>query len=640
MCGIAGFVVPDEHRDKCTAREVIDRMCRVIAHRGPDDQGTFIDGQVALGMRRLSIIDVAGGHQPISGCDGAVTIVFNGEIYNHRNLQRELQSRGHRFRTHSDTETIVHAYEEFGESCLEGLRGMFAFAIWDSRARELFIARDRAGKKPLYYSLRPDGTFMFGSEMKSLREHPDFHSEIDVTALDAYLSFGYVPDPLTIFRDVHKLPPGHYFKFKNGQVRVESYWDFAYGHSQTDSRREEDLIDELRVLLDEAVRIRLESEVPLGAFLSGGIDSSVVVGLMSRHASQPVKTFSIGFQEDSYDELKYARVAANHFQTDHHEFIVTPDVCSIVDELVWHFDEPFADSSAIPTYYVSKLARDFVTVALSGDGGDELFAGYPRYGQAMNRGRLAQLPGVIRRSLQPLASRLPHGAWGRNHVHWSGYDLLDAYIELVSHFTRLGKQSLYTESFRGELSQRDGPAAIFREIGAAVKSSNDLESLLYLDAKTYLPGDILTKVDRMSMAVSLEARAPLLDHKLIEFVTRIPPSLKLRGDETKYILKRAVRGLVPDEILDRPKMGFGLPVQEWINCELRTRIHETLTSQRARQRGYFDQRYIGVLLDEHERGRRDHSARLWTLFMLELWHERYVDRAAAPATRTPELVYA
>ena len=641
MCGIAGFVVREGHGDKGAAREVIDRMCRVIAHRGPDDQGMFVEGEVALGMRRLSIIDVASGHQPMSGCDGAVTIVFNGEIYNHRDLQRELKSRGHHFRTHSDTETIIHAYEAFGARCVDSLRGMFALAIWDARKRELFVARDRVGKKPLYYSLTQDGTFIFGSELKSLREHPDFRGEINVEALDAYLSFGYVPDPLTIFHDVHKLPPGHYLKFKDGRIRVERYWDFSYEHSQSArARGEDELIAELRALLDEAVRVRLESEVPLGAFLSGGVDSSVVVGLMSRHASQPVKTFSIGFHEDSYDELKYARVAADHFQTDHHEFIVTPDVCAIVDELVWHFDEPFADSSAIPTYYVSRLAREFVTVALSGDGGDELFAGYNRYSQAMSRGPLAQLPRAIRKSLQPMAHWLPHGAWGRNHLHWSGFDFLDAYIELVSQFTRLSKLSLYSESFRAQLLQLDGPAAMFREIGKRVNASDDLESLLYLDAKTYLPGDILTKVDRMSMAVSLEARAPLLDHKLIEFVTRIPSSLKLRGNETKYILKRAVQGLVPDEILNRPKMGFGLPVQEWINHELRTRIRETLTSQRASQRGYFDQRYIGVLLDEHEHARRDHSARLWTLFMLELWHERYVDCTSAPVGQTAELVYA
>ncbi len=360
MCGIAGFVSRDEHRDPREARAVLDSMCRVIAHRGPDDQGMLVDDRVALGMRRLSIIDLAGGRQPMSGCDGEVTIVFNGEIYNYRDLQRELESRGHRFKTHSDTETIVHAYEEYGSRCVDHLRGMFAFAIWHSRTRELFIARDRVGKKPLYYTVT-GGTLVFGSELKSVREHPEFRGEISVEALDAYLTFGYVPDPLTIFRDVHKLPPGHHLTFRDGRVSVEQYWDFPYEHAQQDPARSEDeCLEELRALLDESVRIRLESEVPLGAFLSGGVDSSTVVGLMARHATQPVKTFSIGFHEDSYNELKYARIAAQRFGTDHHEFIVSPDICEIVDELVWHFDEPFADSSAIPTYMVSKLARQHV----------------------------------------------------------------------------------------------------------------------------------------------------------------------------------------------------------------------------------------------------------------------------------------
>ena len=358
MCGIAGFVSRDDHRDIGEARAVLDRMCRVIAHRGPDDQGMLVNGRIALGMRRLSIIDLAGGHQPMLGCDGAVTIVFNGEIYNYRDLQRELESRGHDSRLIPTPKQLCMLTKSSAPRCVDHLRGMFAFAIWDAGTRELFIARDRVGKKPLYYTITPDGTLIFGSELKSLREHPEFRGEICIEALDAYLTFGYVPDPLTIFRDVHKLPPGHHLTWKDGRVHVEQYWDFPYEHAQENPARSEDeCLEELRALLDEAVRIRLESEVPLGAFLSGGVDSSTVVGLMARHATQPVKTFSIGFHEDSYNELKYARIAAQKFGTDHHEFIVTPDICEIVDELVWHFDEPFADSSAIPTYMVSKLAR-------------------------------------------------------------------------------------------------------------------------------------------------------------------------------------------------------------------------------------------------------------------------------------------
>lgn len=636
MCGIAGFI---EGRAGGGAREeraaVLDRMLRRIAHRGPDDQGMFVEGSVAIGMRRLSIIDLAGGHQPLSGCDDAVTVVFNGEIYNYRELQRELEARGHSFRTHSDTETIVHAYEEFGAKCVERLRGMFAFALWDERAGRLFIARDRVGKKPLYYTLTPDGTFVFGSELKTLLEHPSVGRETNADALDAYLSFGYVPDPLCIFRGIEKLPPGHHMQVEGGRVTVERYWDFSY--EPVEVKGEEEYLEELRALLDEAVRLRLVSDVPLGAFLSGGVDSSAVVGLMSRAMSQPVKTFSIGFNEDTYNELKYARVAAKAFGTEHHEFIVTPDICDIVDELVWHFDEPFADSSAIPTYMVSKMAREYVTVVLSGDGGDELFAGYTRYVVDRKRGGLARLPRVVREGvMQPLSRGLPHGAWGRNYLRNVSLAPLERYIDSISIFTELNKESLYASDFKARLNGRRAGASMFRELASQVKTNDAVDPLLYLDSKTYLPGDILTKVDRMSMAVSLEARVPLLDHKLIEFVTRIPASLKLKGLETKYIFKRAVADLVPAEILHRPKQGFGVPVAEWINLQLRERIHETLTEQRTRERGLFDVQYVTLLLDEHERGRRDHSTALWTLLMLELWQRTFVDGAGATARGAAE----
>jgi asparagine synthase (glutamine-hydrolysing) len=629
MCGIAGFVNHHDRRDAADAREVLDRMCRAIAHRGPDDQGVLVNGVAAIGMRRLSIIDLAGGHQPMSGCDSEVTIVFNGEIYNYRELQRELEGRGHRFKTSSDTETIVHAYEEYGSGCVEHLRGMFAFAIWNGRARELFIARDRAGEKPLYYTTTASGTLVFGSELKSLREHPEVGAEIDLEALDAYLTFGYVPDPLTIFRGVHKLPPGHNLLLKDGSARVEQYWDFPYQEAQTAPvQNEADCVEELRVLLDEAVRGQLVADVPLGAFLSGGVDSSTIVGLMARHTDRPVKTFSIGFHEDSYNELKYARIAAQKFGTEHHEFIVTPEICEIVDELVWHFDEPFADSSAIPTYMVSKLAREHVKVVLSGDGGDELFGGYTRYALDQKRNGFGRIPRAIRENImQPLGRQLPHGAWGRNYVHNVALEPVDRYIEDVSIFTRLNKPLLYTADFRAHLRESTA-AARFREHAARSRADNSLDPLLYLDSKTYLPGDILTKVDRMSMAVSLESRVPLLDHKLIEFVcTRIPASMKLNGLETKHIFKRAVRDFVPAEILDRPKQGFGVPIDQWINQQLRGRVRETLTAPRAIQRGYVEPHYVNLLLDEHERGRRDHAHELWALFMLELWHRRFVDDA-------------
>jgi len=632
MCGIAGFIDPDRLSNAEHA-VILDRMCRVITHRGPDDQGMLVADGVALGMRRLSIIDLAGGHQPISGCDkSAVTIVFNGEIYNYRDLQSELEARGHRFRTHSDTETIVHAYEEYGEACVERLRGMFAFALWDARGQKLFIARDRTGKKPLYYSLTPRGTLVFGSELKSLMEHPEVGRETNPMAIDAYLTLGYVPDPMCVLKGVRKLPPGHHLSFAEGRVALKQYWDFPFETAAEAeppaAARAEDYLDELRSLLDEAVRVRLIADVPLGAFLSGGIDSSAIVGLMSRHTAQPVKTFSIGFHEDSFNELKYARVAAQHFGTDHHEFIVTPDICHIVDELAWHFDEPFADSSAVPTYMVSKLAREHVTVALSGDGGDELFAGYTRYATERRRSGFARLPRAVRRNLmQPLSRRLPHGTWGRNYLHNVSLDPTERYLDSVSVFTALNRRSLYTGDFSHQLADGSSVATRFRHYAEHLPGADPLSLLLYLDSKTYLPGDILTKVDRMSMAVSLEARAPLLDHKLIEFVTRIPAALKMRGLEGKHIFKRAISDFVPAEILERPKQGFGVPINQWINVELRERIRETITEPRARARGYTEPVYITRLLDEHERGRRDHSTQLWSLFMLELWHRAFMDDA-------------
>ncbi|MGH9970116.1 MAG: asparagine synthase (glutamine-hydrolyzing) [Pyrinomonadaceae bacterium] len=626
MCGIAGFVENSGHGDSDPreAARVLERMCRVIRHRGPDDQGLFVKDSVALGMRRLSIIDLAGGHQPMAGEDGLVTIVFNGEIYNFLELQPLLEARGHCFKTRSDTEAIVHAYEEFGPGCADLLRGMFAFAIWDERKKKLFIARDRVGKKPLYYGLTSKGTFVFGSELKSLLQHPEVEREINPEALDAYFTLGYVPDPLSIFLNIHKLPPGHHLSFADGRVSIQQYWDFTF--EPADSRREEDYTDELRSLLDESVRLRLISDVPLGAFLSGGIDSSTVVALMARHMGQPVKTFSIGFHEDSYNELEYARLTAQKFETDHQEFFVTPEICDIVDELVWHFDEPFADSSAIPTYIVSKLAREHVKVVLSGDGGDEVFGGYTRYVVERKRSVFSHLPGFVRKGfMEPLSHRLPHGTLGRNFIHNVALDPVERYLDSMSVFSGLNRELLYTADFKRSLGEGSQTAARFRNLASNVRTEEAIDRLLYIDSKTYLPGDILTKVDRMSMAVSLEARAPLLDHKLIEFMGKTPATLKLAGDATKYLLKQAVKDLVPDEILSRSKQGFGVPIQEWINKQLRSRIRETLASSQIRQRDYLEPGYVEILLDEHERGRRDHSMAVWALFMFELWHREFMD---------------
>lgn len=625
MCGIAGFI-SREDSNAAERESRLDAMCKVITHRGPDEQGMTVRGRAALGMRRLSIIDLAGGQQPIFNEDDSIFIVFNGEIYNFLELREDLIKRGYKFKTHSDTETILHAYEEYGENCVDYLRGMFAFAIWNKRDESLFIARDRVGKKPLFYSL-VNGNFIFGSELKVLLEHGEISREIDYAALDSYLTFSYVPEEFCIFKDVQKLLPGHLLIFKNGKIETRKYWDFNY-IKPVEIRSEAEYIEELRAQITEAVKIRLISEVPLGAFLSGGVDSSSIVGIMAQLSDIPVKTFSIGFNEDSFNELKYARVAAKHFNTEHHEFVVTPDLVEIVDDLVWHFDEPFADSSALPTYMVSKMARDFVTVVLSGDGGDELFAGYTRYVIDKKRSGFANLPSFVRKSVQAVSEQLPHGAKGKNYLYNASLDSIDRYIDSVSHFNKLRRKSLYANDFLANLNGSFGTAEnIFQAFAESVETGNPIDNLLYLDSKTYLPSDILVKVDRMTMATSLEARGPLLDHKLIEYVVGMPTELKLKGLETKYIFKKAMEGIVPNEILYREKQGFGVPINEWINSQLKTRIHDTLSDSKTIQRGYFDKKYIETILDEHHRNRRDHSHSLWILWMLELWHREFVDKS-------------
>jgi asparagine synthase (glutamine-hydrolysing) len=626
MCGIAGFInrEKDSPVAECAAR--LDAMCRVITHRGPDEQGAVVLGRAALGMRRLSIIDLKSGQQPIYSEDGNLAIVFNGEIYNYRELKTDLERRGHRFKTNSDTETIVAAFEEFGADCLRHLRGMFAFAVWNKRDESLFVARDRVGKKPLFYAVTKSGDFVFGSELKVLLAHGDIEPEIDLAALDAYLTFGYVPEEFCIFKNVKKLAPGAFLIYENGRIETEKYWDFPYKKIET-IKTEAEYVEILRAKLREAVAVRLISEVPLGAFLSGGVDSSSIVAMMAQISDRPVKTFSIGFNEDTFNELKFARLAAKHFSTEHHEFIVTPDLVETLDELVWHFDEPFADPSSLPTFMVSKMAREFVTVVLSGDGGDELFAGYTRYAIEQRRKGLENLPAFVRRKLRDASARLPHGFRGKNYLYNVSLDPTARYIDNLSHFNPVRRRALYSREFSAKLNGDFGAGEkIFREIAESASTGKAIDNLLYLDSKTYLPGDILTKVDRMTMAASLEARAPLLDQELIETVAQIPAELKMRGAETKYIFKKALEGIVPPEILYRPKQGFGVPINEWINSQLRARIHETLGEKRSLERGYFDASYIETLLDEHRRRRRDHSYALWILYVLELWQRRFLDK--------------
>ena len=626
MCGITGFISKDKNAPVDERTALLDRMCASITYRGPDEQGMLVRDRAALGMRRLAIIDIKTGQQPIFSGDENLAIVYNGEVYNFRELRKELVSLGHIFKTNSDTEVVVHAYQEFGANCLKKLRGMFAFAIWNFRDETLFAARDRVGKKPLFYSVTDEGSFVFGSELKTLLAHGQLRREIDLPALDAYLTFGYVPEENCILKNVHKLLPGHFLIFKDGRIKTEKYWDFDYADPQN-IKTEGEYVEILREKIREAVNIRLISEVPLGAFLSGGVDSSTIVAMMSQYSDTPVKTFSIGFKEDSFDELKYARIAAKQFGTDHHEFIVTPDLFDLVDELVWHFDEPFSDPSSLPTYMLSKMAREHVTVVLSGDGGDELFAGYSRYVINEKRSCFSKLPKTVHeRLLRPISEKLPHRVRGKNYLYNISLDSTDRYIDSVSCFNGPRKRYLYSHDFSRQLNGSFGKSeGGFRSFADGVSTGNEIDKLLYLDSKTYLPGDILTKLDRMTMANSLEARVPLLDHELIEFVVGIPSHLKMNGIETKHILKKAMEGIVPNEILYREKQGFGVPIGEWINIQLRDRIIGDLSDKRTLERGVFNINYIQTLLKEHSDGRRDHSHALWVLWMFELWQRKYID---------------
>jgi len=625
MCGIAGFVesagtvspfAPDE------SRALVHRMCDVIRHRGPDDEGVWVDEGIALGMRRLSIIDLSTGHQPIHNEDRTVWIVFNGEIYNFPELRRELEAAGHRFYTSTDTEAIVHAYEQWGTRAIAKLRGMFGLAIWDARTRSLLVARDRVGIKPLYYATS-NGRLYFGSELKSLLEAPDLPRDVDLDALDHYLSFLYTPRDGSIFKSVRKLPPGHLLTWQDGRLAVEQYWQMPAAESFRGS--EADAVHQLRAVLADAVRCHLLSDVPLGAFLSGGIDSSLVVGLMAEASGARVKTFSIGFDEPAFDELEHARRVAAHFGTDHHELVVKPDAISILDRLVSHFDEPFADSSAIPTWYVSEMARRHVTVVLSGDGGDELFGGYDRY---VPHPRVVAFdrysPRALRRVAAIAAAQLPHGARGKNFLRHVGRDDQGRYLDAIRFFGADEKPALLTSDVRRRLGGPDPETRLARHF----ERFADLpwpSQMMRFDAETYLPEDVLTKVDRMSMAHSIESRVPLLDNDVIAFAAALPASLKIKNGRRKHVLKEVAATLLPREILDRRKQGFGVPLGTWFRGNLRELFADTLLSPASLQRGYFQAAFVRQIVQEHLSGKRDHTLRLWQLVVFERWHQQYVN---------------
>jgi asparagine synthase (glutamine-hydrolysing) len=628
MCGIAGFVESSTTTAPFGAdagRALVHRMCDVIRHRGPDDEGVWVDEGVALGMRRLSIIDLSTGHQPIHNEDRSVWIVFNGEIYNFRELRRELETAGHRFYTSTDTEVIVHAYEQWGKDAIARLRGMFGLAIWNTRTRELLVARDRIGIKPLHYAT-VNGRLYFGSELKSLLQAPDLPRDLDPDALDHYLSFLYTPRDGSIFKSVRKLPPGHLLTWQNGRIAIEQYWEMPADETFTGS--EADAVSQLRAVLTDAVRSHLVSDVPLGAFLSGGIDSSLVVGLMSEVSGARVKTFSIGFDEPEFDELEPARKVAQHFGTDHHEFVVKPDGVSILDRLVSHFDEPFADSSAIPTWYVSEMARRHVTVVLSGDGGDELFGGYDRY---VPHPRVVAFdrysPRALRRVAEIAAARLPHGARGKNFLRHVGRDDQGRYLDAIRFFGTDEKPALLTADLRRAIQGPDPETRLARHFERFAHLPWPSQMMRF-DAETYLPEDVLTKVDRMSMAHSIESRVPLLDNEVIAFASALPASLKIKDGRRKHVLKEVAAALLPAEILNRRKQGFGVPLGTWFRGNLRELFADTLLSPASLQRGYFQPAFVRQIVDEHVTGKRDHTLRLWQLVVFEKWHEQYVGAAA------------
>jgi asparagine synthase (glutamine-hydrolysing) len=635
MCGIAGIL---DLRDRPVAPSLVRRLCDVLVHRGPDDEGYYMDGSVGLGQRRLAILDLAGGRQPMSNEDGTIWITFNGAIYNFRELRERLEGLGHRFATRSDTEVIVHAYEQYGPECVKELRGMFAFALWDQPRQTLLAARDRVGKKPLFYA-EVDGQWVFASELQALLRHPGLSREVDRAALDEYLTYGYVPAPRSIFRGVYKLPPAHYLTLRlrrggggDPEVHVERYWRLAYEPKLGLS--EGDAADGLLEVLREAVRLRMIADVPLGALLSGGIDSSMVVALMSQLSDRPVKTFSIGFDERAFNELSYARLVAERYGTEHHELIVRPNALEVLPTLVRHYGEPYADSSAIPTYYVAKLTREHVKVVLNGDGGDECLAGYERYAGGLTADRYGRIPQVIRRlAIEPLSRVIPASAprrsrlgQARRFLEVAGQPAGQRYLRWMSHVRAEGKAALYSSEFREQLAGYQAESwllGMWEELAGAHLGL--LDRMLALDVESYLPYDLLVKMDIATMANSLEGRSPFLDHEVMEFGARLPARYKLRGMQLKHLLKKAGARLLPPDIITRRKMGFGVPVGAWMRGQLRSWVEDLLLSPRALKRGYFEPEALRQRVWAHRDGRQEQSLEVWALLWLELWHQELMD---------------
>jgi asparagine synthase (glutamine-hydrolysing) len=616
----------------------MEHMCAALEHRGPDSRGLHVEGQVGLGIQRLRVIDLRTGDQPIYNEDGSVVVVLNGEIYNFRELRRDLLRRGHRFATEGDTEVIAHLYEEMGPRCVEALHGMFGFALWDHGERRLLLARDRVGKKPLYYAARP-GALSFASELGALMQDPEIPREADAAALDAYLAYRWIPAPASAFAAARKLRAATYMVLDETGLRTERYWRLNFSAKlQFPGVAERN--EEIRNQVRRAVGRRMISDVPLGAFLSGGVDSSIVVAAMAEQSAEPVRTFSIGFTNDEYNELPQARLVAERFATEHHEYVVEPDAVEILPRIVRHYGEPFADPSAVPSFYLAEMARREVTVALNGDGGDETFAGYSRYAANVLLARAERLPAGTRRLLARAVGLLPPSGRIESRVSRLRRLLavlaLDAPARYAAYMTELNgldREQLYTPEYRRTLSEN----AVLEVVWGPWRESTAtdiVDRMLDVDTLTYLTDDLLTKMDIATMAHSLEGRSPLLDHEFMEFAASLPRTDKLSGRSYKVGLKAAARGWVPDEILDAPKRGFRLPIHDWLRGELRGYAHDVLLDSAAIARGHFNRAYVERLLSEHATGRFDHSQGIWTLLMYELWHDHVWGSAARDLAQT------
>jgi asparagine synthase (glutamine-hydrolysing) len=635
MCGIAGWINLKQFDSNAGAEPVLHSMCERIVHRGPDSEGLWLDDTVALGMRRLSIIDLHTGDQPVFSCDKSVVVMMNGELYNYREVRAELEKKGHKFKTNSDTEILPHLYEEYGEDLLEHVNGMFAFSLWDTRQKKLIIARDRFGEKPLYYGVF-EGKLIWASEPKAILAHPAVTPELDLNALRHYVSYDYVPAPMSIYKGISKLPAAHVLTVENGEVNIRRYWDLRWddtspakpqGRKGTLSERAE----ELKNLLSDAVRMRLVSDVPLGILLSGGIDSSAVAAFAVQHATEKVKTFSIGFEEDSFDESRYARMVAHRLGTEHYEATLSVETAAdLISDIGSWLDEPLSDGSLIPTYMLARFVRHHVTVALGGDGGDELFAGYPMYyGHRVARA-YKMIPAFLRSGLiEPVVRALPVSTKNlsfeyraKRFVRSANYDLVTRHHSWFGSFSPDEQRQLFTSSVNAAADADIYDIA--RELLKNCDADNDVERMQYLDINLYLAEDILTKVDRAAMAVSLETRAPFLDPRISEFAASLPVNFKLRGSTGKYILKRSLTGILPNEILNRPKKGFGIPVAEWLKGRLNPLMRDMLSTDRLKRQGIFEPAFVEQLIREHESGAASHHKQLWTLLVFQLWHDRFL----------------